>query len=169
MEEPVMSRCHRRRHGWRRPRPSISDRRLCRIPERGRFTGVCAGIAEYFRISRTFVRVATIIAACFNPPLVLIAYAILSFVLPTREEVESSWREAAVDSDSAPDETIRRERAKQREFDRKLDADEPSLDERRVLLRRARERLAALEQRLRGLEAYVTSRRFGIDREFNQL
>jgi hypothetical protein len=115
------------------------------------------------------VRVATIVAACFNPPLVLIAYAIATFVLPTREEVECSWREAAADPDPAPDERIRRERAKQREFDRKLDADEPSLDERRVLVRRARERLAALETRLRGLEAYVTSRRFGIDREFNQL
>lgn len=164
-----MSRCRRHRNAWRRPRPSISDRRLCRDPDRGRFTGVCAGIADYFGISRTFVRVATIVAACFNPPLVLIAYAIASFVLPTREEVECSWREAATEADATADERILRERSKQRAFDRKLDAEEPSLDERRLLVRRARERLGAIEQRIRGLEAYVTSRRFGIDREFKQL
>jgi phage shock protein C len=162
-----MSRRHR--HAWRRPRPSISDRRLCRDPDRGRFTGVCAGIASYFGLSRTLVRVATIIAACFNPPLMLIAYAIATFVLPTRRDLERSAREDLAAMDPAPDPRVERERARQRAFDRDLDGEEQPLDDRRMLVRRARERLAAVEQRIRGLEAYVTSRRFGIDREFNQL
>ena len=149
---------------WRRARISISDRRLYRDPERGRLAGVCAGLADYFRTSATMMRFVAITALIFVPQVTVLAYLIAALLLPTREKID-----AAIDSAIDPD--LARERARQRAFEHEL-ADSggtEDLDDRRRIVRQARERLQRIERRIEGIEAYVTSRRFDLDREFRKL
>src|SRR5262245_38214125 len=91
MEEQSMSRGrHRRRwhRAWRGPRVSLSQRRLYRDPARGRIWGICAGLADYFDVSRTTMRFIAVTALIFVPELTFIAYVVARIVLPTRQEVE---------------------------------------------------------------------------------
>ncbi len=160
-----MSQRRNHHHGyssWRRARISISDRRLYRDPDRGRLAGVCAGLADYFRTSATMMRFVAITALIFVPQVTAIAYLIATLLLPTREKIDS-----AID----PDLDLARERDRQREFEHELAASEGTedLDDRRRIVRQARERLQRIERRIEGIEAYVTSRRFDLDREFRKL
>lgn len=162
-----MSRRHYRRHRrcWRSSYVSISDRRLYRDPARGRIAGVCAGLADYFSVSTTMTRFVAVTALIFVPQVTFIAYLIAAFMLPTRKQI------AAENQEGADNANIEREHERQREFERKLrdtDAD-TSLDDRRRLVRQARERLRRIEGRIRHLEAYVTSRRYDLNREFGDL
>lgn len=156
---------HERAH-WRRARISISDRRLYRDPERGRLAGVCAGLADYFRTSSTMMRFAAITALIFIPQVTVLAYLLAALLLPTREEIS-----AASDSAIEPDSALAGEHARQRAFERELGTRDGAedLDDRRRVVRQARERLARIERRIQGIEAYVTSRRFDLDREFGKL
>ncbi len=162
-----MSQHRNHHHGssrWRRTRISISDRRLYRDPDRGRLGGVCAGLADYFRTSATMMRFVAITALIFVPQVTVLAYLIAALLLPTREKID-----AAIDSAIDPD--LARERARQRAFEHELADSEGTedLDDRRRIVRQARERLQRIERRIEGIEAYVTSRRFDLDREFGKL
>jgi phage shock protein C len=162
-----MSRCHRRRHAWRRPRPSLSSRRLYRDPARGRIAGVCAGLAQYFGISRTMMRFIAVTALIFVPQVTGIAYLLAILIVPTREELElgDAW---APPPETDPD--LAAERARARSFDQRLDETrQDDLDGQRRAARQARDRLGRIDERMRRLEAYVTSRRFGLDQEFGKL
>jgi phage shock protein C len=170
MEEQSMSGCrraHRRHRSWRRPRLSLSQRRLYRDPSRGRIAGVCAGLADFFQISRTMTRFIAVTALIFATAPTIIAYLLATVLLPTREEIEDSARH---DCDAPPDADIGAERARASAFDQRLgEADDRDMDAQRRAARSARERLARIDGRLRTLEAYVTSRRFELDREFGKL
>lgn len=169
MRDSAHSRARRCRD-WRKPRVSISDRRLCRIPSRGRIAGVCAGLAEYFSVSTTMMRFIAVTALIFAPQVTLIAYLLAIFLMPTREAVEAENRLQA--DDDGFDQQMAEERRRQRDFDRSLHggaAEAESLDDRRRLVRQARERLARIEARIQGLERYVTSSRFELDNEINRL
>ena len=165
------SRKRRSRHRWRQSGVSISDRRLWRDPDRGRVAGVCAGLAHYFGAGTTMVRFLAVTALIFVPQVTLIAYLLAAVFLPTREDVLAQNREDDAQAETATDAGVERERERQREFDRRLrenDAAE-SLDDRRRVVRRARERLSAIERRIQDLEAYVTSRRYDLNRELGKL
>jgi phage shock protein C len=45
-------------------------------------SGVCGGIARYFGVDPTLVRVLAVVTACFTFPVGLIAYAVLWAVIP---------------------------------------------------------------------------------------
>ncbi|MFB5660910.1 PspC domain-containing protein [Alteribacillus sp. HJP-4] len=60
---------------------SRSDRKLA---------GVCGGIAEYFNIDATLVRIITVVLAVVTAAFpFLIAYLILAVVMPNEEDVTS--------------------------------------------------------------------------------
>lgn len=160
-------RSHRSRWYQRRARVSISDRRLHRDPDRGRVAGVCAGLANYFDTSTTMVRCAAVTALIFVPQVTFFAYVLAWILLPTRADIAAA---STIDPDAAQDPEMGRERARQRAFDRRLEEEtEESLDDKRRIVRLARERLQRVEKRIQGLEAYVTSRRYDLDREFGKL
>lgn len=163
-----MSRCRHRRRGWFRPRPSLATRRLCRDPAHGRIAGVCAGLAQYFGASRTMVRFLAITGLIFAPQLTGVAYLLAWLLLPTREELDQSDRWDA--GSAAARDDLAAERARAQAFDEHLRrAPGDDLDTQRRAARQARERLQRVDERLRTLEAYVTSRRFELDREFGKL
>lgn len=58
------------------------NKKLWRIPQRGKLGGVCAGIAQYLDIRVKVVRILAILAMCFGLFFfVVAAYIVLFFVL----------------------------------------------------------------------------------------
>ena len=118
--------------------------RLYRDKVNGRCMGVCAGLADYFGLGVTGVRIGTVVAACLLPGPVIIGYIVLGFVLLDKPrdlydepEEEFFWRDVRKN----PAGTARDIRHKFRE----------------------------LERRLRAAEAHVTSREFKLKREIDEL
>ncbi|WP_039056038.1 envelope stress response membrane protein PspC [Enterobacter sp. Bisph1] len=63
------------------------NKKLWRIPQRGKIGGVCAGIAEYLDIRVKVVRILAILAMCFGLFFfVVAAYIVLFFVLDPQPE-----------------------------------------------------------------------------------
>jgi phage shock protein PspC (stress-responsive transcriptional regulator) len=65
-------------------REAMGPRRLARLPDEGKLGGVCAGIAAYFRIDPTVVRLAWVILSVIPGVIIggIIAYAIAWIVVP---------------------------------------------------------------------------------------
>jgi len=116
--------------------------RLYRIPRRGKIFGVCAGLADYFGFDLTVTRVLVAMAALFSGPLVISAYVVFAFLLPVRED----------GGRDAPDPVQRQVRSNPHSS-----------------LSGVRYRFRDLDVRLQRLEKYVTSSRYRLDREFEQL
>lgn len=114
--------------------------KLYRNPRRGVVFGVCAGIAEYFGFDVNVTRVAVVVGAFFAMPMICIAYIALGLFLPTRNTSGSA------------DPVERQVRASPHDT-----------------LASVRYRFRDLDARLQQLEKYVTSSRFGLDREFRKL
>ena len=137
----------RRRH--RRDREDYHNRRrpsgLYRDPANGMVMGVCAGVADYLGIRRGPTRVLTVLAMLFTGVWpILIGYFIMGFVLEERPE------------DLYEDE-------QEEEFWREVRVrpDYTMVD----LKRRFRD----IEKRTQDMEAYVTSKRFRLERELRDL
>jgi phage shock protein C len=118
--------------------------RLYRIPSRGKVFGVCAGLADYFGFDVTITRVLVVMGAVFSAPLVIVAYVVLGFLLPVRPYED--------DERDAPDLVQRQVRSNPHGS-----------------LSGVRYRFRDLDVRLQRLEKYVTSSRYRLDREFQQL
>jgi phage shock protein C len=64
------------------PPPAPPYRRLTRTTWDAPVSGVCGGIARYFGVDPTLVRVLAVIAAVLTFPAALIAYAVMWAVIP---------------------------------------------------------------------------------------
>lgn len=64
---------------------SDKQKTLKRIPKKGQIAGVCAGIAEYFDLDVTIVRIIFVVLALMPGGMMVILYIILAFVLPVDE------------------------------------------------------------------------------------
>ena len=62
------------------------DKRLYRIEEGKMLSGVCGGIAEYFNIDPTLVRLGWVLVSCFAGAGV-IAYIAGALIMPVKSEV----------------------------------------------------------------------------------
>lgn len=117
--------------------------RLYRDKENAILAGVCAGLADYFGLNRKGLRIIVAISTFFFVPFVVLAYIILTIVLPTKpedlykdESQEKFWRGVSM----APSDVFGN------------------------LNHRFRE----LDVRLQKMEAYVTSKEFDMDRELGR-
>ena len=126
------------------PRHRVSPNRLYRDSRRGKVAGVCAGIAGYFGINLLFVRCCAFLCLLLFTFATLIAYFGAALLLdPIPDDLYASQEEAAFwrEVRVAPSGTIHDIRHKFRE----------------------------IEQRLRGMETYVTSAEFKLDKEIRDL
>lgn len=119
-----------------------ADNRLYRSSTNGMIAGVCAGVADYFGLNLTAIRVVTVVCAFFFPSVILI-YLLLAVLLKKRPTPAADDRES---------ELRRRVRS------------EPH-----ATLSAVRHRFRELDLRLQRLERYVTSNRFELDRELRNL
>ena len=60
----------------------MSDKRLYRSSTNCMLAGVCGGIAEYFNIDPTLIRLAWIIITCMGFGTGIVAYVIAAIVIP---------------------------------------------------------------------------------------
>lgn len=62
------------------------SKKLYRVEEGRMITGVCGGVAEYFAVDPSIVRIVWV-AACFAGTIGFWAYVIASFVLPKKSDI----------------------------------------------------------------------------------
>ena len=130
----------------RNPSPfdSPNPHRLYRNPRRGYVAGVCAGIADYFGIQPFLIRLAVVIGALVFTPPVLIAYVVAVLALPARPE--QLYR---TEEDEAFWRTV---------------AIKPDRS-----LAGLAQRFRDVEKRVVGLEAYVASKEYELNRAIRDL
>ena len=126
------------------PYDSPNPHKLYREPQRGVVGGVCAGIADYFGIRPVLVRLAFVMGLFFFAPPMILGYVIAVLALPVRPPQLYS----------TPDEeafwrgvTIKPDRT----------------------LAGLTQRFRDFEKRVGGLEAYVASKEFELNRAIRDL
>jgi phage shock protein C len=112
---------------------------------RGKFLGVCAGIADYWGADVTLIRVGAVLSPFIIGPLVLLAYFIIAWMAPNRPR----------ELDQLPPE--------EKEFWQKVRKN-PKRSARMV-----RGQFRELDRRLADVEAYVTSPDRRLAREIDSL
>jgi len=149
-------------------RPSGRRRRtLYRNPQKGKVAGVCAGVAEYFGFELWVVRIITVSLMFLGllVPIIFI-YCLLYFVLDVNPAAEHAKRKGHFRHDrpesSEDDYENRPYRPSVKEVWRKGQSPEQVLEE-------VESKFAKIETRLQGIETYVTSRRFELEKEFSQM
>ena len=65
-----------------RAAPRATPKRLYRIPDGAMIAGVCNGLAAYFAVDVTIVRVGFVLAAIFTKGVGIIPYIVMMFVVP---------------------------------------------------------------------------------------
>ncbi|MCK9168929.1 MAG: PspC domain-containing protein [Treponema sp.] len=65
-------------------------KRLYKSQEK-KLCGVCAGIAEYFNIDPTIVRLIWVVITCASVGGGLVAYVICALIMPDRPSSSSDW------------------------------------------------------------------------------
>ena len=139
---------------------------LYRNTRDGKIAGVCAGLADHWDIAHWVMRLIWIGGFLFTGTLALWVYLgawVLLAPRPTRRMEDIDYAEPEYD-----------------DLDVEMEYDERYHDYRprkvfrysepaNVRLQRARERLDAALRRVEGMESYVTSRRYNLNKEFSRL
>lgn len=132
--------------------PSEGQARVYRDPRRGWIAGVCAGLAQSLGVTPCFVRCLAVIAFVFANLWAVAAYVVAALLLPKREQPASECEARARGRETLdPDAEAR--------YTQAAEAD----------LERLRNRFRDMEDRLRGMEAHVTSRERTLDEELRRL
>ncbi|MCG9596859.1 envelope stress response membrane protein PspC [Vibrio sp. Isolate25] len=129
----------------------MNKRELYRDTVNGKISGVCAGLANYFGTEVWLIRILVISAALLGGSfLVLLAYIAMTFMLEKQPAnyVESLKMEQEHKLKSKPWQQGQAPGALLETLEKDFDG---------------------LENQIRGLEAYVTSDTFKVDREFKSL
>ncbi|QEO45867.1 envelope stress response membrane protein PspC [Vibrio tarriae] len=130
---------------------AMSKRELYRDPYNGKIAGVCAGLANCFGLEVWLVRILVITAALLGGTfLVLVAYVAMALML---EKLPKQYRE---DIRSQQEHTLKSKPWAQGQAPKEL-------------LHTLDRDLSQVETRIRGVEAYVTSEAFKVNREFRKL
>lgn len=127
--------------GNRHPSPS----KLYKDPRRGKLMGVCAGLADYTGVKASYIRLALVLGAIFGFFVwIVIGYLILGFVLEPKPE--------GLYADAEEERFWRDVRTRPQATSADL-----------------RRRFRDIDERIRRMESYVTSKRFKLDRELKDL
>ena len=142
--------------------------RLYRDRDRGRLCGVCAGLAQYYRMRLWKVRAIALVALFIVPTVMVIAYLLALMFLPNAPAYQqSSYFERSARTSQ------KRARSDARgagpgSFTDARWSESPEAPA-QASVKRTKTKFQDLEARLQEMEAYVTSRRFKTDRAFRDL
>ncbi|MFT4769123.1 MAG: phage shock protein C [Glaciecola sp.] len=161
----------RKRHGW--------GMGLYRNRRDGKICGVAAGIADHWDVADWVVRLVFIGAFLFTGTLAIWTYVAACLLLSPRPDDRSSRRrkresEQASAAAPAPASANEESFGPEMEYDERYQDYRPKRmfrysDSASVRLARARERLDSALRRVEGMETYVTSRRYKLNKEFSRL
>ncbi len=126
------------------PFASPNPHRLYRDRENGKLLGVCAGLADYLGVDVLFVRIGTFLGAVFFTMPVVGAYLLAALVLKPKPPKVYASRE-------------------EEDFWRTV-ATKPD-----VTVAGLRQKFRDVERRLAGMETYVSSKEFELNRAINDL
>lgn len=129
----------------------MTHRELYKDPVNGKLTGVCAGLANYFGLEVWLVRILVISAALLGGSfLVLLAYVAMSLML-----------------EKQPDNFVQAMKSKQ-EHSLKSKPWQQGQNAKDLINTLERD-FDSMENKVRDMEAYVTSEAFKVNREFSKL
>ncbi len=132
-------------------------KKLYRNTEDAKFLGVCAGLADYFEIDASIVRIVTCILF-FLPlagPIPWFAYLAAYFVLDEKPVLQLNHESGK------PEENLKKNKR-----EKKI---KPENHSNRREFRSCARKFGILQNRLAKLEAYVTSNRFKLHQEFKSI
>lgn len=154
---------------------------LFRDKSNARIAGVCAGIAEYFGIETWLVRILTVTAfLLLAGPFIIVAYVAAWFILDEKSKVldeRAAHNGHVYSSDSSHAGSTYTYKGKgfrnsHADSDSKVEvkskvwqAGQPP----RQAFMDIKHRYSVVEEKLRKLESYVTSKEFQLNREINRL
>ncbi|MCF6194887.1 MAG: envelope stress response membrane protein PspC [Kangiellaceae bacterium] len=146
---------------------SLNTKKLYKNPDRAKLCGVCAGLSEYFGFETWLVRLITVSFFLFSVGSVFVAYFVACFILdPKPGSVsnrgcfghERKRRSASNSSDSEQ----RQYNASVKDVWKKGAA--PS-----ETLQKLETSFHTMESKLQKLESYVTSNKYQLDKEFQNI
>lgn len=123
---------------------NIHPNQLYRSREHKLIGGVCAGIAEYFGISRLLVRIVTLISLICFTLLTLAVYGGACFFLKKRPQGQKLEQE-------------------ENKFWQSMHRSS------KETLNKVHEQFSSMEKRMQDMEAYLTSRSYKLNRAFDKL
>lgn len=129
---------------------------LHRDPYRGKVSGVCAGIAGYYGINLTLIRVLMVIAAFINPFLTIGGYALATWLIHPLPEPKPDGGQSEMNAGSSAQRAAREREAE----------DELPTELRFAALK---DKFRELEERTGGMETLVTSSEFRLRRDFKNM
>ena len=142
--------------------------RLYRDRDRGRLGGVCAGLAQYYRMRLWKVRAIALVALFIVPTVMVIAYLLALMFLPNAPAYQQSSyfeRSARTSQKRARSDTRGAGPGSLTDARWSESREAPA----QASVKRTKTKFQDLEARLQEMEAYVTSRRFKTDRAFRDL
>lgn len=78
------------------------EKKLYRRPKTGKIAGVCSGLAEYFEIDVTLLRIAFVVLAVISGGSAIIVYIVMAIVMPVESHRSGKHdKESAAESDIA--------------------------------------------------------------------
>jgi phage shock protein C len=114
-----------------------------------KFLGVCAGVADYLEIDVTIVRIITVLSMLIPGSVVVIAYFIAYFILD--DKPKSSYA------------------SKTPEYSKVKETLDEASNSSRNTFKSCSRKFSAIHERLTRIEAYVTSSKFKLDKEFKNI
>ncbi len=148
---------------------------LYRRPADGWFFGVCAGLAKHFEVPEWMARLIAVTLFLFTGELAILLYIAAVFLLARHPAQRSGRRSGRAGCGG---------KRRQKKSDRSRSEGEEEFGEEggshrehlftygpspAARLKEMKSRLAAIDQRLRSMEKYVTSRKYQFNQEFRDL
>ncbi len=144
----------------------ISNRGLYRDKDQKKVCGVCAGFADYWSLETWQVRLAAVIGLIFIPSLTVPGYVFFYFIMdekPYYRKASERYEDFHVHDDSNGGEIKRRGGSQSRKKRTKSNLTNAEA------FSAARQKFVDIENRVRTMEAYVTSSKFELQREFKKI
>lgn len=158
------SRYHRRHRSPRGLRGRVrSGRGLYRDSRHKKICGVCAGVADYLDLERWQLRLAAALGLIFVPSAAITVYFIAYFLMddkPYYRQVTDRYEDLEEDEDDVGEDTVTTAPRSGRQTAGMSSGQ---------AMRLAKQKFADLEDRLRAMETHVTSSRFELQRELNEI
>ncbi len=145
-------------------RSTLPRRSLYKDPDQAKICGVCAGVADFFGLEKWLVRIIAVSFFLFSGGTVVVAYFVASFILdvkPGSKSTKGCFGEERRKQKQNADEDAKYKASVKEVWSR---SQSPS-----NALQRAETKFETMENRLQGMETYVTSKKYQLDKEFETL